>query len=77
MPNGNGSDRQYGRVKWWSDEKGYGFITPDDGSRDVFVHFRSIRGPKGQRKNLEEGQTVSYNTESQPKGPAAVDVLLE
>src|SRR3954453_15675363 len=58
-----------GTVKWFSNDKGYGFITPDDGSNDVFVHFSSIEGD-GYR-SLEEGSKVEYETEAGPKGPAA------
>ena len=49
-----------GTVKWFSNDKGYGFITPDDGSNDVFVHFSSIEGD-GYR-SLEEGAKVEYET---------------
>ena len=59
-----------GTVKWFSNDKGYGFITPDDGSNDVFVHFSSIEGD-GYR-SLEEGAKVEYETEAGPKGPAAI-----
>ena len=61
-----------GTVKWFSDEKGYGFIRPDDGSNDVFVHHRAIEG-EGFR-SLQEGAKVSYEVESGPKGPAATNV---
>src|SRR4029079_9996122 len=61
-----------GTVKWFSNDKGYGFITPDDGSNDVFVHFSSIEGD-GYR-SLEEGSKVEYETEEGPKGPAATGV---
>jgi len=61
-----------GTVKWFSAEKGYGFITPEDGSRDVFVHFSGIAG-EGHR-SLDEGQRVSFNAEDGEKGPRAVDV---
>ena len=61
-----------GTVKWFSNDKGYGFITPDDGSNDVFVHFSSIEGD-GYR-SLEEGAKVEYETEAGPKGPAATGV---
>ncbi|MCU0308383.1 MAG: cold-shock protein [Thermoleophilia bacterium] len=61
-----------GTVKWFSSEKGYGFITPADGSRDLFVHFSAIQG-SGYR-NLEDGQRVSYETQEGPKGPQAVNV---
>ena len=61
-----------GTVKWFSNDKGYGFITPDDGSNDVFVHFSSIEGD-GYR-SLEEGSKVEYETEEGPTGPAATGV---
>jgi cold shock protein len=61
-----------GTVKWFSSEKGYGFITPDDGSADVFVHFSAIVGD-GYR-NLDEGQKVSYEVTQGQKGPQATNV---
>ena len=61
-----------GTVKWFSAEKGYGFITPDDGSADVFVHFSAITG-EGYR-NLDEGQKVSYEVTQGQKGPQAAEV---
>ena len=61
-----------GTVKWFSDEKGFGFITPDDGSKDLFVHQSAILGD-GFR-SLQEGAKVTYNAEAGEKGPRAVDV---
>ena len=61
-----------GTVKWFSDEKGYGFITPDDGSKDVFVHQTAIMG-EGFR-TLSEGAKVTYETEDSDKGPKAANV---
>jgi CspA family cold shock protein len=61
-----------GTVKWFSDEKGFGFITPDEGSRDLFVHHSSIQAD-GYR-SLAEGAKVSYEEESGPKGPKAINV---
>jgi CspA family cold shock protein len=61
-----------GTVKWFSNEKGYGFITPEDGSKDLFVHFSSIQG-EGYR-SLNDGARVSYEAEDGPKGPVAVNV---
>ena len=61
-----------GTVKWFSDDKGFGFITPDDGGRDLFVHFSGITGD-GYR-SLPEGSKVSYEAEAGPKGPKAVNV---
>lgn len=61
-----------GTVKWFSDEKGYGFITPDDQGKDLFVHFSAISG-NGFR-SLAEGTKVSYEAEQGPKGPNAANV---
>ena len=55
-----------GTVKWFSDEKGFGFITPDDGSKDLFVHHSQISGQGF--KSLAEGAKVSYVAEAGPKG---------
>lgn len=67
-----------GTVKWFNAEKGYGFISNDDGSGDVFVHFSAIQA-EGFR-TLAEGQKVSYDTEPDPKDPGklrAVNVVAE
>jgi CspA family cold shock protein len=64
--------RQKGTVKWWSVEKGYGFIKPDMGGKDVFCHFTGIRG--SGRRNLEDGETVEFEIELGEKGPQAVEV---
>ena len=61
-----------GTVKWFNPEKGYGFVTPDDGSADVFVHFSAIQG-EGYR-NLEENQKVEYDVSQGQKGPQANNV---
>ena len=61
-----------GTVKWFNPEKGFGFITPDDGSADVFVHFSAIQGD-GYR-NLEENQKVEYDVTQGQKGPQAANV---
>jgi cold shock protein len=61
-----------GTVKWFSDEKGFGFITPDDGGRDLFVHFSGVNGDG--YKSLSEGSRVTYEEETSDKGPKAVDV---
>jgi CspA family cold shock protein len=62
-----------GTVKWFSDPKGYGFITGEDG-RDVFVHYSAIRSIGSEFRSLTEGDTVSFDVESGPKGPSAINV---
>jgi CspA family cold shock protein len=62
-----------GTVKWFSDDKGFGFITPDEGSRDLFVHHTNITAD-GYR-SLAEGSKVSYDEEPGPKGPKAINVV--
>ena len=63
-----------GTVKWFNDSKGFGFITPDDGSTDVFAHFSAIAS-EGFR-SLAEGQQVTYDVEDGPKGPQAANVSM-
>jgi CspA family cold shock protein len=62
-----------GKIKWFNDSKGYGFIAPDDGSEDVFVHYSAIQG-SGFR-TLKEGQSVTYEIQRGPKGLQAANVV--
>ncbi|MEJ2401647.1 MAG: cold-shock protein [Xanthomonadales bacterium] len=64
-----------GTVKWFNDAKGFGFISPADGGKDVFVHFSAIQS-EGFR-SLAEGQAVSYDVEDGPKGPQASNVIVQ
>jgi cold shock protein len=61
-----------GTVKWFSDQKGYGFIVPDDGTKDLFVHHSNIEGEGF--KSLKEGQKVDYEPAQGKKGPEATKV---
>lgn len=63
-----------GTVKWFNEDKGFGFITPDGGSKDVFVHFRSITEPNV--RSLDEGARVKFTIEQGPKGLQANNVTL-
>ncbi|NMP16858.1 MULTISPECIES: cold-shock protein [unclassified Thalassotalea] len=63
-----------GVVKWFNEDKGFGFITQDDGGKDVFVHFRSIVSEGF--KTLSEGQAVSFTVEQGQKGPQAANVTV-
>ena len=63
-----------GKVKWFNDSKGYGFITPDDGERDLFVHHSDIQ--MDGFRTIREGQAVVFEVEEGPKGPAAKSVKI-
>ena len=63
-----------GTVKWFNDAKGYGFITPDEGGKDLFVHFSAIQG--SGFKSLTEGAKVEYEATQGDKGPQASNVTL-
>lgn len=67
------SSKITGIVKWFNPEKGFGFISPKDGSKDVFVHFSAIQS--NEFKTLLENQEVEFSVESGPKGPSAVNVV--
>jgi cold shock protein len=61
-----------GKVKWFNNQKGYGFITKDDGSGDVFVHYSAVQG--NGFKSLEEGDAVEFEVVESDKGPKAANV---
>ena len=61
------------KVKWFNDQKGYGFVTPEDGSKDLFVHYQEIQGDGF--KTLAEGQEVEFEVVESEKGPKAVKVV--
>jgi CspA family cold shock protein len=67
------SERIQGTVKWFNGDKGFGFIAPDDGSKDVFVHYTAISETGGYR-SLDEGDRVELTVEQGQKGPQAVNV---
>lgn len=62
-----------GTVKWFNDTKGFGFITPDDGTADVFAHFSQIKGDGF--KSLKENDKVEYEVKDSPKGKQATDIV--
>lgn len=63
-----------GTVKWFNSEKGFGFITPADNGKDLFVHFSGILG--NNFRSLNEGDKVEYNLQNSDRGPSAVDVSV-
>ena len=63
-----------GTVKWFNADKGFGFITPEDGSQDVFAHFSAINS--GGFRSLEENQRVEFETQDGPKGPQAANITV-
>ncbi|MFA0086570.1 cold-shock protein [Vibrio sp. E150_011] len=67
------SNTTTGKVKWFNEEKGYGFIEQENGGADVFVHFRAITGDGF--KTLKEGQAVVFEVEQGQKGPQATNVV--
>lgn len=72
------ASRTKGIVKWFNAEKGYGFIAPDGGGRDLFVHFKQIRQTeKGQYRTLDDSARVSFIVGEGTKGPVANDVVVE
>ncbi|MDR0219766.1 MAG: RNA chaperone/antiterminator CspA [Enterobacteriaceae bacterium] len=67
------SNKMTGSVKWFNADKGFGFISPTDGSKDVFVHFSAIQSDN--YRTLNEGQSVEFTIENGAKGPAAANVV--
>ena len=67
------SNKMTGLVKWFNADKGFGFITPADGSKDVFVHFSAIQS--NDFRTLDEGQKAEFSIENGAKGPAAANVV--
>ncbi|NVM37009.1 MAG: cold shock domain-containing protein [Candidatus Lokiarchaeota archaeon] len=65
-----------GTVKWFNKKKGYGFITPDDGSPDLFVHYSSIEGGSDEFKIVYEGDIVEFEVTEGQKGPQASNVTI-
>ncbi|MGM3174354.1 RNA chaperone/antiterminator CspA [Dickeya lacustris] len=68
------SNKMTGLVKWFNADKGFGFISPLDGSKDVFVHFSAIQS--NDYRTLNEGQKVEFAVESSAKGPCAANVVI-
>ena len=64
---------EYGKIKWFDGQKGFGFIQPDNGSKDIFVHRNNIEN-LGFNESLEDGEEVEFSTEETPKGVSAVGV---
>jgi CspA family cold shock protein len=70
-----GTKMATGKVKWFNDAKGFGFITPDGGGEDLFAHFSAIQG--SGFKTLKEGQAVSFDVTTGPKGKQAANIRPE
>jgi CspA family cold shock protein len=68
------TSKMTGIVKWFNPEKGFGFISPKDGGKDVFVHFSAIQSD--DFRTLNENQEVEFSVENGPKGPSAMNVVV-
>lgn len=69
------SDRITGTVKFFNSDKGFGFIAPENGQKDVFVHYSALQDNGGYYRSLNEGDRVEFNIEPSDKGPRAADVV--
>ncbi len=67
--------RQQGTVKWFNNSKGYGFIAPESGEKDLFVHFSAIQDANGGYRSLNEGERVEFDVEDGKKGLQATNVI--
>jgi CspA family cold shock protein len=70
------ADQMTGTVKWFNSEKGFGFIQPEDGSKDLFVHYRQVNSNGYGRVELSENQRVSFTVGQGQKGPQAENVTI-
>lgn len=66
---------EYGKVKWFNEEKGFGFITPDSGGKDVFLHRNNIEN-LGQGESIKDGENVEFTITDTPKGKSAENVYI-
>jgi len=66
-----------GIVKWFNTDKGFGFIMPNDGTKDLFVHFSEFKNPTGDKPSLSDNDKVTYEVGQGQKGPAAMNVRVD
>ena len=72
MSEDNKGNEMQGVVKWYNSKKGYGFVSPDDGSKDVFIHASAVRA--ASLRFLNEGQKITFTTEATDRGPSAINL---